>query len=232
VKPGFFRQIDRHLFRIGVVLLLSNLAVPAWAETDERTVGITKSIPFVVINHRGTPIKVERIQDTDNRVVDDFSKTSRPCPPFCIHPMQASPGVRTVGELELLDFLKQEVETERGLLVDARLPNWYNSETIPGAVNIPFVVFTKSSRKRKRILELLGIKQNPSGENSFSGARTLCLFCNGPWCDQSPRAIKSLIDAGYPPEKLLYYRGGMQSWKLLGLTTILPTSNVVQGEHQ
>ena len=29
----------------------------------------------------------------NNRLVDDFTKTSRPCPPFCIHPITAAPGV-------------------------------------------------------------------------------------------------------------------------------------------
>jgi len=31
-----------------------------------------------------------------------------------------------------------------------------------------------------------------------------------------------LIKLGYPEEKMKYYRGGMQAWQLLGLTTIVP----------
>jgi hypothetical protein len=27
-----------------------------------------------------------------------------------------------------------------------------------------------------------------------------------------------MIDAGYPADKIAYYRGGMQVWRLLGLT--------------
>jgi hypothetical protein len=42
------------------------------------------------------------------------------------------------------------------------------------------------------------------------------------WCDQSPRAIKGLLHLGYPAEKLLYYRGGMQDWMILGLTVVTP----------
>jgi len=48
------------------------------------------------------------------------------------------------------------------------------------------------------------------------------LFCNGPWCDQSPRAIRGLRKIGYPADKLHYYRGGMQDWLIMGLTTIVP----------
>jgi hypothetical protein len=50
------------------------------------------------------------------------------------------------------------------------------------------------------------------------------IFCNGLWCGQSPTAIRAMIAAGYPAERVFYYRGGMQSWRVLGLT--------VTGERQ
>ena len=56
----------------------------------------------------------------------------------------------------------------------------------------------------------------------FTDAKDLLLWCNGPWCNQSPRAIQGLISAGYPAEKISYYRGGLQIWQSLGLTTIIP----------
>ncbi len=31
---------------------------------------------------------------------------------------------------------------------------------------------------------------------------------------------KALLNLGYPPHKLKWYRGGMQSWEQLGLTTV------------
>ena len=46
------------------------------------------------------------------------------------------------------------------------------------------------------------------------------MFCNGIWCAQSKRAIKELLSMGYPKEKLLWYRGGLQDWKIVGFTTI------------
>ena len=33
-------------------------------------------------------------------------------------------------------------------------------------------------------------------------------------------AIRNMITAGYPADHILYYRGGMQVWRLLGLTVI------------
>ncbi len=216
-----------------VVLLLflsaSLCATNAVSNEDDKQdlkVRITAAMGEVVIDHQGIPVIVQRIQDTNNRLVDDFTKTSRPCPPFCIHPITAAPGVRTIGELELLEFLQTTVKNEEGVLLDARMPNWYNSETIPGAINVPFIMLTKASEKRDRLLGVFGVK-NKKGVKDFSGAIKLTLFCNGPWCDQSPRAIKGLIGAGYPAEKLQYYRGGMQAWKSFGLTTVLPESNTV-----
>jgi len=185
---------------------------------------LTADIPSITITYQGRKIEVKRIQDTKNRLIDDFAKTSRPCPPFCIHPMSAAPGVETVGELELLHFMKNQVESDKGLLIDARMPRFFNTETIPGSINIPFILFTSS--KVDLVLELLGVKKK-NGKRDFSNAIELCLFCNGPWCDQSPRAIRALIKAGYPAKKLKYYRGGMQLWKIFSLTTVLPKSNVV-----
>jgi rhodanese-related sulfurtransferase len=66
---------------------------------------------------------------------------------------------------------------------------------------------------------------NEKGEGyDFSKARTLVMFCNGMWCGQSPTNIKTLIKMGYPAEKIKWYRGGMQDWEILGLTTVKPTA--------
>jgi hypothetical protein len=46
----------------------------------------------------------------------------------------------------------------------------------------------------------------------------VALFCNGIWCGQSPTAIRNMIEAGYPADRISYYRGGMQVWRVLGLT--------------
>jgi rhodanese-related sulfurtransferase len=56
----------------------------------------------------------------------------------------------------------------------------------------------------------------------FTDAKELVVWCNGPACGQSPRAIRGLLGAGYPSDKIKYYRGGMQMWQLWGLTTVVP----------
>ena len=72
-----------------------------------------------------------------------------------------------------------------------------------------------------KVLRDLGGEGSGSDWN-FSNAETILLYCNGAWCGQSPTAINALIELGYPKSKMKYYRGGMQSWQLLGLTTIVP----------
>lgn len=182
-----------------------------------QDVRITPELDVFKVTINGKVIEISRIQDTSHRLTNEYAKTSRPCPPFCIHPMSAAPGVTTIGELEVLDFLEREVATGKGLLVDARVPEWFAKGSIPGAVNIPFPTLAETNPFRDEILKALGARQEGDGWN-YDNAMDLALYCNGPWCDQSPRAIRALIQAGYPPDKLFYYRGGIQNWSMLGLT--------------
>ncbi len=48
--------------------------------------------------------KIMRNQDNSATVNPAFAKTSRPCPPFCIQPMQLRPGIETLGEQELIHY--------------------------------------------------------------------------------------------------------------------------------
>jgi len=208
--------------------LLSGIFISLPAIGSELKVKITKDMPFAEVTHKGSKVRIQRIQDTDNRLIDDFAKTSRPCPPFCIHPMSAAPGIETVGELELIHFLTDKVTAGAGILVDARMPKWFKSETIPGSINIPFVVFNKDNPYMEKILLAMGATKNKSGSWSYGKAKELVLFCNGPWCDQSPRAIKGLLEVGYPQQKIKYYRGGMNLWRLFGLTTVVSKKSVAE----
>jgi rhodanese-related sulfurtransferase len=188
-----------------------------------NVVKITADLPYLDVQHEGKTVRIERNQDTSNKLTNSFSKTSRKCPPFCINPIELEGDIQTVGELEILRFLDKQVKDNKGLLIDARMPAFYDKGTIPGSVNIPFTVLTKGldSKHTVKILKLLGATEK-EGKWDFSKVRELALFCNGLWCGQSPAAIKNLVKLGYPAEKLFWYRGGMQAWQLLGLTTVTP----------
>ena len=196
---------------------------------EDVLVKITKNISYVNIKDSGQIVQIKRIQDTSNRLTDDFVKTSRICPPFCIQPITPIKGVKTVAELEVINFIKNKVSTHKGILVDARLPEFYRTETIPGAVNIPFtVVKTKSQKIKDELFKALGAKITAEGKYDFSNAKEILAFCNGLWCGQSPAFIRGIIKEGYPKNKIYYYRSGMQGWKLLGLTTVVHKANEVK----
>ena len=205
----------RSAFRLSAVFI--GLALPGQF-AGAQTVNITDQLPEVRVTLNGTEIVIARNQDEAALLTGDFAKTSRPCPAFCIQAMSPVTAVSTVGELELLDFVQAKVAAGSGVLLDARLPEWAAKGTIPGAVNVPFPTLSKDNPLRNDILVALGAKPLGGDSFDFSTALDLMVFCNGAWSDQSVRALKALRAAGYPPEKLFYYRGGMQDWQNLGLT--------------
>lgn len=108
---------------------------------------------------------------------------------------EAAPGVRTVGELELIELVG-----EGAVLVDSRTAGSFGGRTIPDSVLVP----------HDEVLQRRG---------ELDPTRLSILFCNGPQCPQSPDAIRHLIEAGYPAEALAYYRGGMHDWVTLAMPT-------------
>jgi rhodanese-related sulfurtransferase len=140
-----------------------------------------------------------------------------------IAPMKFSDKVETFGEVEVLDFIEKAKDNKNMLLVDSRTENWFYHETIPSAINVPYVYLKQSQYpdEFEEYLEILGVKK-VDGKYDFSEAKTLLMFCNGAWCGQSPESMKYLTEIGYPESKLKWYRGGIQSWLSLGLTTVKP----------
>ena len=187
-------------------------------------VNITADLPSIQVVHKGKKITIMRKQNQDNRINPAYAKTSRQCPPFCIQPIKLAPGVETMGELEMLHYLKKISNGDNSVMVvDSRSPSSVENGSIPGTVNIPAYRLDSSKANpaivRKIMEQQLGARYR-KGSWDFSRARTLVLFCNGPWCGQSTATIKTLLELGYPAQKLLWYRGGMQNWEALGLTTV------------
>ena len=204
--------------------LLGSAATPA---AGEMTVRITPDIAAVEVLHNGRKVSIQRNQDEHHTVSQDFAKTSRKCPPFCIQPYSLAPGVETIGELEVLDYLARISKGDSSILViDSRTPDWVKKGTIPGSINIPWTSLNPGQgADPMSISEILENKfgaLQQEGLWDFSNVKTLVLFCNGMWCGQSPNNIRSLLKIGYPAHKLKWYRGGMQDWSILGLTVIRP----------
>ncbi len=228
-----------------ILLVLLGLGeVAAAQKPDKDFYPLTRGKPYIHVMHEGRSIRVQRVQDPDYQLKGYFARTVRKCPPFCLQPMSPAPGVKTIGEVELFDFMETELRDGTGLLIDARTPAWHRKGTIPGSINVPFTSLTKSDedpemlealerfgvRERQNpgffegLMERWGLSDNPylTDKWDFTQAKNLVLWCNGPECGQSPRAIRGLLKVGYPADKIRYYRGGMQLWQLWGLTTVVP----------
>ena len=191
---------------------------------DALEVNITADLASVDVMHGEQKVTIARNQNQDDLVNPVFAKTSRTCPPFCIQPAELAPGVTTIAELEVLQFLKHIGAGDAScLVVDSRTPDWVEKGTIPGSVNIPWDTLDigKSDPTAVRdILEQQLSVQRQGGFWNFDDAKTLVLFCNGAWCGQSPTNIKGLLTIGYPAHKRFWYRGGMQDWEDLGASAL------------
>jgi len=204
------------------LLLLPLFASLVWGDSTHVVVKITNDIPYAYTTDSGKKVKIERIQDTSNRLTDDYTKTSRPCPPFCVQPTKIHPNIKNIAELEIIQFMQDKVSNNTGVLIDARLKSWFELETIPSAINIPFPVMQNANKeKAEMIFKILGMKVEKDGTWNFDKVKELAVFCNGVWCEQSAHFMTGMLKYNYPTEKLNYYRSGFQGWKLLGLTTIV-----------
>ena len=225
---------------ISSIIVASALSFSA-ASVSAKPVGITPTLSSITVMHNGKPTEIKRNQDNKNTVNPAFAKTSRACPPFCIQPMSLGKGIQTIGEVEVINYADKMSKGDSSIiLVDSRTPDWVAKGTIPGAVNVSWVELTpKKGATTEGIINVMtkqfGVKL-AAGKDAFdvdeaiaegdtskvfdySGAKTLVMFCNGMWCGQSPASIAALRNFGYPADKIKYFRGGMQTWEILGLST-------------
>lgn len=137
-------------------------------------------------------------------------------------PMQLHEDIMTYGELEVLAFMKQMQTDDSMMLIDGRKQDWYDYRTIPGAINMPFHHFKERESfefEFEHALRMLGVKIQMDETLDFTHVKTIVVFCNGPWCNQSVAMIEALVEIGYPAEKISWYRGGMQTWLAAGMTS-------------
>ena len=203
------------------------LLMPLFVQADKSdAVNITHETPYVDVIHKGKTVRIKRISESDNYVEPYYAITSRPCPPYCIQPIELAAGIETIGELEIIDYLKKlSAGDDNIVVIDSREAKWLNKGMIPGAINIPWTKLFNKTATPSQVREILQLSFGVAfidGLWNFQNAKTLVFYCNGAWCGQSPTNIKSLVNYGYPVSKLKWYRGGMQSWKLFGLTTVQP----------
>lgn len=213
---------------LACVVLLGAAACSGTKPIDPSTieVRITPGTPLVEVRHEGEIITVMRNQDQAHNISEYYAKTSRACPPNCITPMQIDERVQTVGELEIIYYLSQNTNFNfKDVLVDVRDESRYLTGTIPGAKHLPFTEFSEDNEDREKNIEewfkkFNGFKGKEGWE--FRNAQGLVLFDDGPWDNKAGLVIKTLLDNGYLPQAIRWYRGGMQDWNIVGMTTVIP----------
>lgn len=203
-----------------MAILASLMAVGSAAYAQDVRITTFRSDSTFTLN--GQTFTVMRNQNTRATVRGIYALTSRPCPSNCIQPMIVADGVATLGEIEVLDFLEDRVTGGAGLLLDTRAPADFATGSIPGSVNVPVTTLAADNRFREDILRALGAVPQLDGSLDFSNAMMLAVYSGGVWSDDAPAAIKHLLEAGYPANRLFYYRGGMQAWAHVGLTIHQP----------
>ncbi len=137
-------------------------------------------------------------------------------------PMHLHDDIHTYGELEVLAFIKHMQTDDSMILIDGRKQDWYDYRTIPGAVNMPFHHFKERKGfefEFEHHLRELGVLIKSDETLDFSKVKEIVIFCNGPWCSQSVAMIKALLEIGYPPDMINWYRGGIQTWLAAGMTS-------------
>ena len=169
------------MFQMSAIIIGISLGVAHAAE-----VNITTELESIEVTHNGEKVTIIRNQDTSNMVSSAYAKTSRNCPPFCIQPINLAPGVETVGELELLEYLERKEQGDDSILViDSRTPDWVEKGTIPGAVNIPWPRLSPNAGADPFEIAEIFEEQFGAFEQegfwNYSAAKTLVLFCNGMW---------------------------------------------------
>lgn len=213
--------------KLFLVLFLYTFAVqPATAtENSAETnssgeVLLSKGVKSVPIFLNGETFVIKRNQTPNNSITDLYASTTV----GSLQPISLAEGVETIGELEFIDYLKQAQTNPNIMVIDTRTPFWFSRMRIPGSINVPYSLFKDELTAFETVEKYFNVRVDEKSRLDFSQAKTLVGYCNGHFCGQTPTAFKhaafSLLKLGYPPEKLKYYRGGMQAWTALGLTVI------------
>jgi hypothetical protein len=104
---------------IGGFLLAGMLSSPVLAESHSGgAVMITGSTQTVNVSLYGEECAIERNQSKNNPVHEMYNTTNR----GKIQPIDLGHGIETIGELELIDFMKQAETDSSIVIVDTRTP--------------------------------------------------------------------------------------------------------------
>lgn len=209
-------NIKKRFLTTFIILVLSY----TFSIAKDSYIPISQGVKSIKMSLNGEDFVLMRNQNKDNTINSFYSKTTLGVP----QPLVLAKDVETLGELEFIEYMKKAQDDENIMIVDSRTPGWYAKLRIPGASNVPYTNFKTKDLAYETVEFEFNVIINKDKTLDFSKAKTLVIYCNGYWCGQTPAMVKnsefSLLKLGYPPNKIKYYRGGMQAWTSLGLTVI------------
>ena len=199
---------------------------------------------YIDVLHNGKTVQVQRAIDLNHVFDNRYIRSTQPCPPSCIGPVDENLGVATTDELGIFDIMERRLVSNSSVLIDTRTAEQHGKGTIPGSLNIPYTNFLldPTSPQLVESLAMLGVTRCIKNEDGvpvtegvestastskndlwdFASAKEVVIWCNGPMDGQANVAIRGLLGLGYPTEQIIYYRGGIRLWKTFGLTTVIP----------
>ena len=201
-------------------LLITSTILGVCSTASLADVTISKGVKSIDMELNGDKFTIMRNQTVGNTITPLYETTHRGSPQAMI----LAEGLETLGELEFIEYMKKAQTDETIAIIDTRTPSWYEKLRIPGALNVPYTNFSGEISAIETMEFEFNVKTKEDGTLDFSNAKTIVAYCNGNWCGQTPAMVKglkySLLNMGYPAEKIKYYRGGMQAWASFGFTVI------------
>ncbi|MFT4742361.1 MAG: hypothetical protein ACI91Z_000333 [Yoonia sp.] len=198
--------------KISVALAISiglSTSVIAQATDDAVNVGF---------NVGGVAQFFAQSETIDAAQVASHFRTSPSCNGPCLAPLAVANNVPTIGEREVISFVATKVADGKGLLIDSRNVDDRGTGFISTSVNIPSALLQPDNPFLNDILQAMGAREF-QGTLNFADALPLVVFDDGPSTLDAPNLITTLLNLGYPADKMSYYRGGMLVWTALGLNT-------------
>lgn len=196
----------------GALALSIGLSTSLFAQTPDDTLNVGFSVG-------GVEHSFAQATAIDTAQVASHFRTSTTCNGPCLAPLTAANNVTTIGEREVISFVATKVASGDGLLIDSRNINDRGTGFISTSVNIPGALLQPGNPFINDILQAMGA-QELQGALNFADVLPLVVFDDGPSTLDAPDLISTLIDLGYPADKISYYRGGMLVWTALGLNTV------------
>lgn len=170
---------------------------PACPAVDDRPLRLIAPATHFMVQTPHGPLRIQRV------------RTACAAADGALQAMTPWPGVRTVGEIDVLHAMNDPAVR----IVDMRD---FDEPVPPSLPNSYHIAYNEVEDR----MDELGCRKLGKTQWDCQAAAQVLVYCHGPMCLQSPAGIRAMVQAGLPPERISYYRGGLLDWQALGLPTV------------